>query len=659
MKDKEEESVFKEIPVNSSIELSKENKPTIKKRDDIWDNYKGILSFTVVFAHYLYYYLGNKKGTLVSQLFVLIYIFHMPAFIFCSGFFSKSDNAKSKESLFKLVIHYFIFNTSMMIFMYFYNGEQLKFLSPYYSYWYLLSLIFWRIIIIYVDIENQKSIILKCFALALINGYSSAFSNNIFSIRRTIAFFPFFVLGYLLPKDKFKDILNIISSPLKKTQVFIFFILLYSGVFYCIRKKILVFSVGDLLMTAYGNFYAIKKRFLLFVIAFFMLFSLLLALPNRKIPFFTMAGRNSLYIYLFHRVFPIFFRNHYGPNLTVKKILYYGFIETILIMIVFGNDFITQKISKFINYIYTNLSKNTKSGKAIRLFCLCILFFIILVNPIKNKINRKSPKRKIIVKLNPKKIVKTPVKKNLVKESPPKKKSENKIQGKSPPINIKYYTTNILTNELKQKLNSSIRISYIGDLILLKQQIISAYNESTKKYDFNDIFKYTKDHFHKSDLSIGVFEGPTAGGGIKDYSNSNYNDGISLYLNFPDEFVSAIKNSGINYVTTSNEHLLDKGIKGALRTLDILDKYNISHIGSYRNDKEKKKKELQILNIKGVKIAFLAYTQFVNYNSVIKLYQKFNYLTSFIPTEKKNNLYKKMLEKIKDDVKKAKNQEQI
>ena len=174
-------------------------------------------------------------------------------------------------------------------------------------------------------------------------------------------------------------------------------------------------------MTAYGNFYAIKKRFLLFVIAFFMLFSLLLALPNRKIPFFTMAGRNSLYIYLFHRVFPIFFRNHYGPNLTVKKILYYGFIETILIMIVFGNDFITQKISKFINYIYTNLSKNTKSGKIIRLFCLCILFFIILVNPIKNKINRKSPKRKIIVKLNPKKIVKTPVKKNLVKESPPKK----------------------------------------------------------------------------------------------------------------------------------------------------------------------------------------------------------------------------------------------
>ena len=304
-------------------------------------------------------------------------------------------------------------------------------------------------------------------------------------------------------------------------------------------------------------------------------------------------------------------------------------------MIVFGNDFITQKISKFINYIYTNLSKNTKSGKIIRLFCLCILFFIILVNPIKNKINRKSPKRKIIVKLNPKKIVKTPVKKNLVKESPPKKKPENKIQGKSPPINIKYYTTSILTNELKQKLNYSIRISYIGDLILLKQQIISAYNESTKKYDFNDIFKYTKDHFHKSDLSIGVFEGPTAGGGIKDYSNSNYNDGISLYLNFPDEFVSAIKNSGINYVTTSNEHLLDKGIKGALRTLDILDKYNISHIGSYRNDKEKKKKELQILNIKGVKIAFLAYTQFVNYNSVIKLYQKFNYLTSFIPTEKK------------------------
>ena len=68
-----------------------------------------------------------------------------------------------------------------------------------------------------------------------------------------------------------------------------------------------------------------------------------------------------------------------------------------------------------------------------------------------------------------------------------------------------------------------------------------------------------------------------------------------------------------------------------MRTLDILDKYNISHIGSYRNEKEKKEKELQIINVKGVKIAFLAYTQFINYNSVVNLYliQSFNFIYSY------------------------------
>ena len=87
MKDKEKDSLLKEIPVKSSI----------KKRDDIWDNYKGILSFTVVFAHYLLDYLDTKVGTVITFLFVFINIFHMPVFIFCSGFFSKSENSKSKD----------------------------------------------------------------------------------------------------------------------------------------------------------------------------------------------------------------------------------------------------------------------------------------------------------------------------------------------------------------------------------------------------------------------------------------------------------------------------------------------------------------------------------------------------------------------------------
>ena len=109
---------------------------------------------------------------------------------------------------------------------------------------------------------------------------------------------------------------------------------------------------------------------------------------------------------------------------------------------------------------------------------------------------------------------------------------------------------------------------------MLKDQIISAKNESTGKYEFDEMFKYTSKHFKESDLSIGVYEGPSAGNKTS-YSTSNYGDGIPLYLNYPDEFAESVKRAGINLVTTANNHLLDKNINGAIRTIDILDKNKI------------------------------------------------------------------------------------
>ena len=49
---------------------------------------------------------------------------------------------------------------------------------------------------------------------------------------------------------------------------------------------------------------------------------------------------------------------------------------------------------------------------------------------------------------------------------------------------------------------------------------------------------------------------------------------------------------------------MDKSIKDVIRTLDILGKYNITHVGSYRNE---------VINIKGIKIAILVYTSIMNY----------------------------------------------
>ena len=58
-----------------------------------------------------------------------------------------------------------------------------------------------------------------------------------------------------------------------------------------------------------------------------------------------------------------------------------------------------------------------------------------------------------------------------------------------------------INNEnIKDSLQNSIRISYAGDLILLKDLVIIAKNDTLGKYEFDEMFKYTSKHFHESDL---------------------------------------------------------------------------------------------------------------------------------------------------------------
>ena len=117
----------------------------MKQRSTFWDNYKGILIFLVVFGHFIYTYALNLPASLAADVYSFVYCFHMPAFIFCSGYFSRSERSRGKESLTQLLLYYLVFNTAMLVFANQYRNISASFVEPYYSYWYLLSLIVWRL----------------------------------------------------------------------------------------------------------------------------------------------------------------------------------------------------------------------------------------------------------------------------------------------------------------------------------------------------------------------------------------------------------------------------------------------------------------------------------------------------------------------------------
>jgi len=81
-------------------------------------------------------------------------------------------------------------------------------------------------------------------------------------------------------------------------------------------------------------------------------------------------------------------------------------------------------------------------------------------------------------------------------------------------------------------------------------------------------------------------------------------------FNSPSELAFALKSAGVDLAATANNHSLDMGWDGIVATLDRLDDAGLKHMGTYRSAAEKKIP--LIVQINGIKVAFLNYTANLN-----------------------------------------------
>lgn len=183
---------------------------TTSQRDDSFDNLKGFLIFFVVFGHLIQFTRG-KTEPWIGYLYTAIYLFHMPLFVFISGYFSKRIRAKRTVELFfvyalwQLIISPLTFS---LLTKQPYELNWTSLFAPTNHHWYLFSLMTWRIFLPFV------SRIKGCFwwscligvlsgllpILAIISPASSDLS--ILSLSRTLGFFPFFLWGYFFTPDQ-------------------------------------------------------------------------------------------------------------------------------------------------------------------------------------------------------------------------------------------------------------------------------------------------------------------------------------------------------------------------------------------------------------------------------------------------------------------------
>lgn len=101
------------------------------------------------------------------------------------------------------------------------------------------------------------------------------------------------------------------------------------------------------------------------------------------------------------------------------------------------------------------------------------------------------------------------------------------------------------------KLKDAVRIGFIGDMILLRDMVEAG--KIKGEYSFKTMFEPLKSYFAECDLMTGVLEGPLPGEELG-YTTANYGDGRDLKCGYPDKYINAIKESGIDFVTVANNH---------------------------------------------------------------------------------------------------------
>jgi fucose 4-O-acetylase-like acetyltransferase len=170
------------------------------QRDPWLDNAKFWLIALVVLGHTLTSMVGRLPAA--HALYVWVYAFHMPAFVFLAGYVSRSRELTARRLqrlVTGLLAPYVIFTGVYAVATTLLTGRnQADLVDPYWLLWFLPALAAWRL---------TTPLLLNLrwpLAISVLVGLAAGASTRIgpdLTLSRILALAPFFVLGAVLPRD--------------------------------------------------------------------------------------------------------------------------------------------------------------------------------------------------------------------------------------------------------------------------------------------------------------------------------------------------------------------------------------------------------------------------------------------------------------------------
>jgi len=283
-------------------------------RNNVFDNTKLFMIFLVVFGHFIEPVISKSEG--IKAIFMSIYSFHMPVFIILSGMLSKVDLSENRivKNITSLIVPFLIFTVLYEI-LNVITGKGISHYTltwqPYWILWFLFSMFIWKTTLPIV--MQFRFPLLLSVLISLAAGYVSDVGYFL-GISRTLYFFPFFIVGYILgPKVLSSEFLKKIPS-----LVYLLVLALNLSIFWLCRELPHQWLYGSVGYAKVGDadVSALLVRATLYLISFISSIAILMLMPSKE-TVLTKRGENSLFVYIWHGFF-------------IKIAVYFGLINMLI-----------------------------------------------------------------------------------------------------------------------------------------------------------------------------------------------------------------------------------------------------------------------------------------------------------------------------------------
>ncbi len=144
-------------------------------------------------------------------------------------------------------------------------------------------------------------------------------------------------------------------------------------------------------------------------------------------------------------------------------------------------------------------------------------------------------------------------------------------------------------------------IVFAGDAMMHQSQLDVA-RQADGTYDYSEYFSNINQYVSMADYAVVNLETPVSRPPYAGYP----------CFNSPESYISALKDAGFDMFLTANNHCLDRRDRGLKETIDVLDRYKLDHIGTYKTYEDRTTAIPLIKEINNIKVGFLNYTYGTN-----------------------------------------------